>query len=181
MPHRCSVVAVLALSFFGATAQGQSDPPEAAREFAANTDQDLSAVRQEVAQLNARLAPGDELTAEQVARLTRLLLDVQQIPWYVRELQTDSGVIEVPTRPHRWWGSRPEEERYLSNLEAGLRSAEQRAALMLERLPRFLTPAQVRVYAQLAAEDLNRHHAAVEAQRRALGVTNAEPDADRTL
>jgi hypothetical protein len=140
------------------TTRGDADPYH---------DQDNKADRREVSAFNARLGEADKLTDDQAERLVRLLHDVRQVPW---NTSRDSGFIDrAPLQPGL--GRRREEQwRHLTFLEAELRIAEERADLLLGRVPRFLTAPQVRAYAELEAARLNGRRAAIEAVRRSLGI-----------
>ena len=158
---------------FRPSVPGIDNPRSGAAEY-----QDLLPERREVATLNGRLAPADKLTPAQTERLLNLLRDVGQVPWHTGQSPFDSRFIDrVPMNPGlgRLW----EERQYLASLEAGLRIAEQRADLLLERLPRFLTPRQVRAYAELEAEHLNGQRASIESMRRSLGIPDETLDVPR--
>jgi hypothetical protein len=128
------------------------------------------AERREVATFNRRLAAADKLTSDQVERLRRLLWDVNQVPWNAPLPLNHFGVTDrLPMNPQ--FGGLWEQQRYLASLEASLRTAEERADLLLERLPRFLTARQILAFAALEAERLTRHRAAIESTRHALGLS----------
>jgi hypothetical protein len=132
-------------------------------------DQESRNAQREMAVLDAALDEADKLTPEQSERLIRLLQDVQQVPWSVLQSPTDSGFVDRPLLHPKGW-PRWERDQYLASLEAELRIAQQRADLLLDRLPRFLSARQVLTYARLQAEDLTRRHARIDSVRSALGI-----------
>lgn len=128
--------------------------------------------RQQLALFTSRLKPADQLRPDQQQRLLELLQELQQ-QFTLRDGLRLSDIRRVPFQ------SMTDEERQQRsqrvNIEANERalySRERAATVALERVPQFLTAAQVRAYAEWEAEKLNRRRAYVQRLRTAAGLSD---------